>query len=305
MNILIVSGFLGAGKTTFIKELAKKTGRQFAVMENEYGETGIDGSLLEKDRMKVWELTEGCICCSLKSDFASSVLTIANAADPEFLIVEPTGVGLLSSVISNLEKIEYERIRLLEPLTIVDVHCADAYIETFGEFYVDQIRNATRLVLSKTQTADPVQAERIGRRLASINPQAEILAKPYEAVPVLWWEAVLHSFKNKKGGILPDIFADSPDLDSTAIENISIKTIDELMYKLMLIIQNRFGRVYRVKGFVPVNGQWARFDVVDTRYTIETCEAMDTAKAVVIGRDLDTGRLRRLFTETTADLQNG
>ena len=126
MNILIVSGFLGAGKTTFIQKLAEKSDREFAVMENEYGERGIDGNLLEQNRLKVWELTEGCICCSLKSDFAMSVLTIANSADPDYLIVEPTGVGLLSSVITNLLKIEYERIRLLKPVTVVDINCVDS-----------------------------------------------------------------------------------------------------------------------------------------------------------------------------------
>ena len=112
MNILIVSGFLGAGKTTFIRKLSEKTDKPFAVMENEYGGAGIDGNLLEQNRLKVWEMTEGCICCSKKSDFAMSVLTIANTVAPDYLVVEPTGVGMLSSVIANLRKIEYEHIRL-------------------------------------------------------------------------------------------------------------------------------------------------------------------------------------------------
>ena len=93
MKILLVSGFLGAGKTTFIEEMTRKVKKDFVVLENEYGEVGIDGDLLKKDYDKVWEMTEGCICCSMKSDFANSVMTIANSMDPEILIVEPTGVG--------------------------------------------------------------------------------------------------------------------------------------------------------------------------------------------------------------------
>ena len=97
MKILIVSGFLGAGKTTFIKALAKHTGKEFAILENEYGAAGIDKDRLETElasgTVNIWEMTEGCICCSAKGDFALSVLSIANAVDPEYLVIEPTGVG--------------------------------------------------------------------------------------------------------------------------------------------------------------------------------------------------------------------
>ena len=100
-------------KTTFIKEMAAKTGRDFVIMENEYGEAGIDSALLKQEKnINVWELTEGCVCCTMKADFASSVLTIANTLDPEYLIVEPTGVGMLSSIIQNIRQISYERILL-------------------------------------------------------------------------------------------------------------------------------------------------------------------------------------------------
>ena len=102
MKILVVSGFLGAGKTTFIKEMSKQTGRDFVVMENEYAEAGMDRAFLEEEKqINVWQLTEGCICCSMKNDFATSILTIANTLDPEYLIVEPTGIGVLSSVMGK------------------------------------------------------------------------------------------------------------------------------------------------------------------------------------------------------------
>lgn len=137
MKILVVSGFLGAGKTTFIRTLAERTKKDFAVMENEYGAVNVDGDLLEQTKdLNIWELTEGCICCSMQNDFATSILTIANTVDPEYLIVEPTGVGMLSKIIENIQKSEYERITLLEPLTILDGTMYDRCMSEFSEICV-------------------------------------------------------------------------------------------------------------------------------------------------------------------------
>ena len=137
MKILVVSGLLGAGKTTFIRTLAERTKKDFAVMENEYGAVNVDGDLLEQTKdLNIWELTEGCICCSMQNDFATSILTIANTVDPEYLIVEPTGVGMLSKIIENIQKIEYERITLLEPLTILEGTMYDRCMSEFSEICV-------------------------------------------------------------------------------------------------------------------------------------------------------------------------
>ena len=296
MNILIVSGFLGAGKTTFIRKLAEKTDKRFAVMENEYGGAGIDGNLLEQNRLKVWELTEGCICCSKKSDFAMSVLTIANTADLEYLVVEPTGVGMLSSVIANLHKIEYERIRLLKPLTVVDIDCIDSYLATFEQFYTDQIKNAAHIVVSKTENKNAAEIEKAVRTLEGLNPEADITAKPYGEIEKAWWDELFDITKNAftgKSTLFP--LSASPDLETASFTGISIESIETLISNLSVLISERFGRVYRVKGFVPINGQWAKFDVVDKRYNIETCDAMSESKLTVIGKDLDKNALKLLF----------
>ena len=300
MNILIVSGFLGAGKTTFIQKLAEKSGREFAVMENEYGEQGIDGNLLEQNRLKVWELTEGCICCSLKSDFAMSVLTIANSADPDYLIVEPTGVGLLSSVITNLLKIEYERIRLLKPVTVVDINCVDSYLKTFGEFYADQIKNASYIVLSKTENSSAADTEKAVKTLSAINPDARIVT--YDTADAQWWSDLLDIDKNAfagKNARTQANLSDTPDLETIGFTGINMDSIDELICDLSVLLTDRFGRIYRVKGFVPINGQWAKFDIVDKRYNIETCNPMAQAKMTVIGKDLDKNALHTLFVTRT------
>ena len=299
MNILIVSGFLGAGKTTFIRKLAEKTDKRFAVMENEYGDAGIDGNLLEQNRLKVWELTEGCICCSKKSDFAMSVLTIANGADFEDLVVEPTGVGLLSSVIANLHKIEYEHIRLLKPLTVVDIDCIDSYLTTFEKFYADQIENASHIVVSKIENKTEAEIEKAVRTLKGLNPDADITAQPYDSINAAWWGALFDITKNAftgKTALFPLPLSAAPDLETVSFTGIAIQSIEELISCLSALIAERFGRVYRVKGFVPINGQWAKFDVVDKRYNIETCDAMSESKLTVIGKDLDKNALKLMFS---------
>ena len=159
MKILIVSGFLGAGKTTFIKALAKHTGKDFAILENEYGTAGIDADRLRAEEgqspVNIWEMTEGCICCTMKADFASSILTIANTLDPEYLIVEPTGVGMLSNVIQNIRQIEYERITLLRPVTILDANCFDRYMHDYEEIFQDQLKSAGTIIISKRDFHTP------------------------------------------------------------------------------------------------------------------------------------------------------
>lgn len=179
MKILIVSGFLGAGKTTFIKRLARNVDQRFAILENEYGAAGIDGARLGQNRQgtqkNVWEMTEQCICCIGKKDFAASVLTIANVVDPEYLIVEPTGVGSLARIIENLRQIEYERIQLLSPVTIVDVYSYRRYMAEYPELYQDQIRSADTIIVSKTEACQAEEKQRIQEFLQEINPQAKII----------------------------------------------------------------------------------------------------------------------------------
>ena len=177
--VYICTGFLDSGKTTFIKRLARNVDQRFAILENEYGAAGIDGARLGQNRQgtqkNVWEMTEQCICCIGKKDFAASVLTIANVVDPEYLIVEPTGVGSLARIIENLRQIEYERIQLLSPVTIVDVYSYRRYMAEYPELYQDQIRSADTIIVSKTEACQAEEKQRIQKFLQEINPQAKII----------------------------------------------------------------------------------------------------------------------------------
>lgn len=127
--------FFGCGKTTFIKELSGCAKREIAILENEYAHIGIDGDNLKRElnaeKVNVWELTEGCICCSNKNDFATSVLTIANSVDSEFLVVEPTDVAKLGNIMENIKQLKYERISILPPIDIVDGHSSDKHKRSF------------------------------------------------------------------------------------------------------------------------------------------------------------------------------
>lgn len=296
MKILVISGFLGAGKTTFIKELAKRTHRDFAVMENEYGEVGIDGQLLSEDgqepseKINIWELTEGCICCSMKSDFASSILTIANTVDPEYLVVEPTGVGMLSKVMENIRQIQYERISLLSPITILDGNSFVRYLEEFPEIYRDQIAAAGSILVSKMEGADKDDLSRLGQELRAINPKAEIFTDHYTSNPDAWWEGLL---ARPFGSLKPTSSeADAPDLENLGLTEVELPSANHLLLFLQGVVSGVFGDICRAKGYLKAGNAWLRFDVADRIYSITGIEEMPDSRSIFIGKDLKRGWLR-------------
>ena len=308
MRILVVSGFLGAGKTTFIKELARRTREDFSVMENEYGQVGIDGQLLaekempesgEEDagKLNIWELTEGCICCSMKSDFASSILTIANTIDPEYLIVEPTGVGMLSNVMSNIRLIQYERISLLSPITILDGNSFERYCRAFPDIYRDQIASAGCVLVSKMEGADRQTLEQLEQSIRQINPDAEIFTTHYSANPDSWWESLL-SRPADPAQKLPGK-AETPDLQNLGLTEVSLPSGNHLLLFLQGVVAGVFGDICRAKGYLPVGSgeqtAWLRFDVVDHNYSITGIEAMPDSRAVLIGKGLKKNWLREVL----------
>lgn len=308
MRILVVSGFLGAGKTTFIKELARRTREDFSVMENEYGQVGIDGQLLaekempesgEEDagKLNIWELTEGCICCSMKSDFASSILTIANTIDTEYLIVEPTGVGMLSNVMNNIRLIQYERISLLSPITILDGNSFERYCREFPDIYRDQIASAGCVLVSKMEGADRQTLEQLEQSIRQINPDAEIFTTHYSANPDSWWESLL-SRPADPAQKLPGK-AETPDLQNLGLTEVSLPSGNHLLLFLQGVVAGVFGDICRAKGYLPVGSgeqtAWLRFDVVDHNYSITGIEEMPDSRAVLIGKGLKKNWLREVL----------
>ena len=294
MKILVVSGFLGAGKTTFIEELTRKLERDFVVLENEYGEVGIDGDLLKKDYDKIWEMTEGCICCSMKSNFANSVMTIANSVDPEILIVEPTGVGMLSSVMNNIKKVQYDRIKILEPVTIVDPNCIDKYSKEFEEIFTDQIKSSKFVVISKTSELSKAEIKKAEDSIKKINPDALIYSEDYSLYDEKWWADILEAdWTDDKEFV--DRTGITSNIENIGFTNISFDSIDVFEGYMSAIMRGRFGNIVRAKGFLPINNVWGKFDIVGDKYTLTKIEPMEESKLILIGSDLNKDELKILF----------
>lgn len=308
MRVLVVSGFLGAGKTTFIQELARRTGRDFVVYENEYGQADIDAKVLsETDELSVWESTENCICCSGKQDFAASVLTIANTLDPEYLVVEPTGVARLSSVLDNVDQVSYERISLLAPLVIVDAVAWERQRERFSDIYLDQVATAPVVVLSKVQHAGPGQVAAARAWAAEKNPGARIVDVPYDQLPDEFFSALLeHDLDPERSAARPDAAPAEDEFESLSLAGVSLPTENHLLWFLDALVAGVFGEVVRAKGLLPCGGQWLRFDVVDRAWSVTGAEPpaegeKDGALAVFIGPEVRRPWLRETLLPLVRD----
>ena len=292
----MISGFLGAGKTTFIKALASRTHRDFAVMENEYGEVNIDGGILsqESEKLNIWELTEGCICCSKKSDFAASVLTIANTVDPEYLIVEPTGVGMLSQVLQNIQKIQYEKIQLLSPVTLLDGNSFLRYHGEFPEIYEDQVRSAGTILVSKMESASSEELSDLEARILAIHPDARICLEHYSRMEDAWFEDLLS--RSLSGEVLAS--ASSPSTpESLSLTDISLSSSDQLLLLLNGSVSGVFGNICRSKGCLKAGDSWLRFDTADRTYSLTGSAPQEEAKAVFIGSGLRRSLLREALQQ--------
>ena len=298
MKILVVSGFLGAGKTTFIQELVRRTGRDFAIYENEYGQADIDARRLRQDSdLKVWESTENCICCSGKQDFATSVLTISNTIDPEYLIVEPTGVAKLQSILDNVNQVAWERISLLAPVTVVDAVSWQNQRTDFPEIFDNQLSAAASVVISKLVPGSEDAAEPIKQLAAEMNPQAEVIAKSsYADIPDEWWNALLT--RALDGSVLKDPASENdegPDLETMALTHAELPSPTHLIWLLDAASAGVFGKLARAKGTLPCGNQWVKFDLVERAWAITGDEPQEESRCVFIGRDLLRHGLREAF----------
>ena len=182
-KIDIISGFLGAGKTTFIKKLLKEAiaGEQVVLIENEFGEIGIDGGFLKDSGIEIREMNSGCICCSLVGDFGKSLEEVLTKYQPDRVIIEPSGVGKLSDVMNAVRDVAKNlEVKLNSAVTIVDACKCKMYMKNFGEFFNNQVENAGTIVLSRTDVADAKKVEADVKMLREQNPNATIVTTPVE-----------------------------------------------------------------------------------------------------------------------------
>ena len=194
-KVTIISGFLGAGKTTFIKKLLEEIykGQKVVLIENEFGEIGIDGGFLKDAGVQINEMNSGCICCSLVGDFGEALKKVSEEYSPDVIIIEPSGVGKLSDVITAVENVKDEAgLELENFITVADASKCKMYMKNFGEFYNNQIESASVVVLSRTQNVSDDKVENAVELIKEHNDKAAIITTPWD---VLTGEQIMSALK--------------------------------------------------------------------------------------------------------------
>ena len=267
MIIQIISGFLGAGKTTFINKYISGNKGKTVIIENEFGKIGLDKKLIQGN-IPVREINSGCICCSLVTDFREAIRTIMDEFSPERIIIEPSGVAQLSDILKvcNFFNREYG-IEISDKIVIVDIESFEDCLEDFGNFYVDQIENASIIMFSNIERVESDNIDRIILKMREINPEASIFKEDWRKITSEEIEAIL---EESRKNIVKARETDNSDkthssdehhhhadniFDSVSFSNIKIfsqKDMKELKEK---IAEGYFGKVIRAKGIIPSDSE--------------------------------------------------
>ena len=322
-KIDIISGFLGAGKTTFIKKLLEEAiaGEQVVLIENEFGEIGIDGGFLKNSGIEIREMNSGCICCSLVGDFGKSLEEVLTRYQPDRVIIEPSGVGKLSDVMNAVRDVAKNlEVRLNSAVTIVDACKCKMYMKNFGEFFNNQVENTGTIVLSRTDVADAKKVQADVELLRAHNSSASIVTTPVEQLT----GSQLLALIEKPDTMMEELLAQVEEehhhhehdenctcgchdhdhhhadevFSSWGLENVDACSREELKTVLEELAHGTaYGTVLRSKGMIPSTepGEWLYFDLVPEEYEIRTGAADYTGKVCVIGSNLNEEALSRAF----------
>ncbi len=301
-EILLISGFLGAGKTTLIQHILGATGekRRLALLENEFGACSVDDLLLQRPGLPVRTLTSGCICCSLAGPFEATIGELVQSERPERLLIEPSGVAGMSDLLRICQNLPPEwGMGPVAAITVVDAEMHPAYLEDMGTFYLDQIRSAGALVCSKLDLISPEKAQAVCEALAEENPGAAIFACPWEELDVpLLLDAARertvsldheHAHHHHSGAVFTSL-ALHPETPRDRVEWQSI---------LSGLERPELGRVLRAKGFLPgTGGTWYQVDYTPGRVYLRPQNDVAESRLVVIGTALDRAGLTDLLDRT-------
>ena len=323
VKIDIISGFLGAGKTTLIKKLLKEAfeGEQLVLIENEFGEIGIDGGFLKDAGIEIREMNSGCICCSLVGDFGASLKEVVEKYHPDRILIEPSGVGKLSDVIKAVQGVEEDvDIQLNSYTTVVDAKKCKMYMRNFGEFFDNQVQYAGAIIMSRTDIVDEKKAMESMELLRSINEKAAIITTPIEKLdgkkilevmehPVSLADELLkeehehhhhHDHDDECGcGHQNDHHHHHADEVFTSWGRETIKKFTrEGLEKMLesLSASEEYGVILRAKGMLPAeDGTWIYFDMVPEETEIREGSPEYTGRLCVIGSKLNEEKLAKLF----------
>ena len=327
----IISGFLGAGKTTFIKKLIDQvfTGEKLVLIENEFGEIGIDGGFLKDAGIEITEMNSGCICCTLVGDFSKALQKVLAEYQPDRVIIEPSGVGKLSDIVRAIEDVKKDaEIEIDGRITVVDGKKAKLYLKNFGEFFEDQVKHASTIVVSRTQMMTDEKVEECIHMLRDENADAAIISTPWEQLSKdAIWHALEHGAEIE--GLLEEEHDHHHDHEeccehdhhhhdheeccehdhhhhhhhadevftSWGKETAHKYTEEELDFLVKALSEtDSYGTILRSKGIVPMtDGTWKQFDLVPEEYEVRDGQADYTGRICVIGTDLKEDELLKLF----------
>ena len=325
-KIDIFSGFLGAGKTTLIKKLIKEaySGEKLVLIENEFGEIGIDGAFLKDAGIEITEMNSGCICCSLVGDFSKALVKVLDEFHPDRIIIEPSGVGKLSDVIKAVRSVETDEAVLNTFTTVADVNKCKMYMKNFGEFYNDQIANASSIVLSHTDIAKGDKVEATVELIRQHNESATIVTTPWDkldgkdilaamekkdtlaqAIEELQEEYKHHHHHGEECDChdhehhhhhnhhhhADDVFT---SWGRETVKKYSVEDISSVLKELENA--EKYGLILRAKGIVEApNGSWVYFDYVPEEPDVRLGSPSSIGKICVIGANINESAIAELF----------
>ena len=331
-KIDIVSGFLGAGKTTLIKKMVKEAyqGEKLVLIENEFGEISIDGGFLKDAGIQISEMSSGCICCSLVGDFGKALREVKEQFQPDRILIEPSGVGKLSDVIVAVENTvaDIPDMKLNSFVTVADAGKVKVYMKNFGEFYNNQIESAGTIILSRTQKLTQEKLEAAVALLREKNPTAAILTTPWDQLDgktvlaavekVSLADELLEKMRAEHEAQEAEHHHHHHDHDeecddpacschhhhhhadevftSWGAETPKQFTQADIDRILTALDSGDYGAILRAKGIVPAaDGQWLHFDYVPEEHEVRYGSADYTGRLCVIGSQLKEDGLKTLF----------
>ncbi len=299
-NINIVSGFLGCGKTTFLNKVIPNMQGSNALIENEFGNIGIDGDLIQHS-LPIKEIYSGCICCTVKENFNKALEELVIDYKPDNIFIEPSGVGSLSDILKVCNSVSSNstlNIKIKDVITIVDVDSFNDYSENFGSFYSDQIENAQIIFLSHFENLVDSEVEEIIEKISLINPKATIFKEPWIS---LSGEEIVETINSMESYDIelkdrPAFLAANKMFQTFSIDKLrafSEKEIDKILSSLN---QQEYGFIVRAKGIVQLyTKKLVYFDYTPHNYHWEYLETVKTTKVTVIGSNLDKKKIVGIF----------
>jgi Putative GTPases (G3E family) len=314
VQVDIFSGFLGSGKTMLIKKLLseKVYDSNTVIIENEFGEVGIDGDILKESNIEIKEINSGCICCQVSGNFGEAVLEVIGKYNPNNIIIEPSGVAKLSEILNILQEKKFQHeLEIRNIFTLIDIRNYDMYLKNFKEFYENQIKRAKTIVLSRSQLVDNKKIDTTIDSIRKLNLKAKIIYKPWEllkgsdflstnvinekrkifAANSSTSSSASKQMRREVNHSANEIFESYPiDLE----ENISMI---EIQKKFEFISTNdKFGRIIRAKGVFKANdGEYYQFDYVPNEFKSRKIRWSNKKVVSIIGSELNKRELERLF----------